>query len=390
MSTSIEQDVNAVQAIEAVPAILNIIANTTGFRFVGIARITPDSWTICRLIDDCYINLLPGEQVDAKKTICYDVESTNEPIIIEHVKHDAIYHDHPAPKMFGFESYFSWPLYDTEGNFFGTLCGFDPLPLKLKNDRIEAMFESFAQLISRQISFEDSLKAANEALKDEQQIAQIREQYIAVLGHDLRTPLSSIMMGIDVLKLMPLAKDAASVLKRMDKSAKRISLLADNVMDFTHGKMGKGIPVTRQSCNNLSEILGHTVSELESQYKKREFVSAMDIKGPVNCDAGRLAQLVSNLLVNAVVHGDSAKPVYIEAFTHNNELTIRIANSGKPIPPEVQARLFQPFWRSASKGSHKGLGLGLFIASQIATAHQGSLSVASDEHKTTFTLTVRL
>ncbi len=390
MSASIKQDVNAVQAIEAVPAILNIIANTTGFRFVGIARITPDSWTICTLIDDCYINLLPGEQVDAKKTICYEVESSNEPIIIEHVKHDAIYHDHPAPKMFGFESYFSWPLYDTEGNFFGTLCGFDPLPLKLKNDRIEAMFESFAQLISRQISFEDSLKAANEALKDEQQIAQIREQYIAVLGHDLRTPLSSIMMGIDVLKLMPLAKDAASVLKRMDKSAKRISLLADYVMDFTHGKMGKGIPVTRQPCNNLSEILGHTVSELESQYKKREFVSAMDIKGPVNCDAGRLAQLVSNLLVNAVVHGDSAKPVYIEAFTHNNELTIRIANSGKPIPPEVQARLFQPFWRSASKGSHKGLGLGLFIASQIATAHQGSLSVASDEHKTTFTLTAHV
>ncbi|WP_218353615.1 GAF domain-containing sensor histidine kinase [Alteromonas lipotrueiana] len=390
MNASIEQDIKAIQALESVPTILNMIADSTGLRFVCISRVTPESWTACAVLDTINFNLLPGDNLDICNTFCEEVRVSNQPIIIDHVKQDKVYHDHPVPKLFGFESYFSWPIYDAQGNFFGTLCGLDTSPVKLKTDKTKSMIESFAQLISRQLTAEYRLKIASEALKDEQQIAQIREQYIAVLGHDLRTPLSSIMMGLDVLKLMPLAKDAASVLKRMDNSAKRISLLADNVMDFTHGKMGKGIPVTKQSCNNLSEILGHTVSELESQYKKREFVSAIDINRSVDCDSGRLAQLASNLLVNAVVHGDPAKPVYFEAFTHNGELIIRVANSGKPIPPEVQARLFQPFWRNASKGSHKGLGLGLFIASQIATAHQGSLSVASDEHKTTFTLTVRL
>ena len=390
MDTSIEQDIKAIQALESVPTILSMIAETTGLRFVCISRVTPESWTACEVLDDVNFNLLPGDNLEICDTFCEEVRVSNQPVIIDHVEQDEIYRDHPVPKMYGFESYFSWPVYDAQGNFFGTLCGLDPLPVCLKTDKTKSMIESFAQLISRQLTTEYRLSAANQALQEEQQMAQLREQYIAILGHDLRTPLSSIMMGLDVLKLMPIAQEAASILKRMENSSKRISLLTDNIMDFTHGQMGKGIPINKTTCSNLADVLQHTVSELESQHPKREFIAHISLPEPVVCDAGRLAQLLSNLLINAVVHGDPSQAVEVEAHQYNGQLIIRVANGGEPIPDEVQARLFQPFWRSPSQSSHKGLGLGLFIASQIAIAHQGVLAVSSDTDRTTFTLSADL
>ncbi|AXR04959.1 GAF domain-containing sensor histidine kinase [Salinimonas sediminis] len=390
MRPSVQQDIHAIQSIEAVPTILSMISESTGLRFVCIARVSPDNWTACAVLDNANFNLLPGDTLEISTTFCEQVRSSQKEVMIDHVEQDNVYHNHPTPKMYGFESYFSYPIYDAQGDFFGTLCGLDPLPMKLKTDTTRSMIASFAQLISRQLSAERRFSEAQQALQEEQAMAQLREQYIAILGHDLRTPLSSIMMGVDVLKLMPLAKDAASVLKRMENSAKRISLLTDNVMDFTHGQMGKGIPIKRVPCANLAEVLKHTVAELESNYHKRTFISNIDVTGVIYCDTGRLAQLLSNLLINALVHGDSSQPVVINAHNRNGQLLIEVANGGQPIPAETQARLFQPFWRNPWQGAHKGLGLGLFIASQIAAAHQGELAVASDEQQTTFTFTAQL
>lgn len=390
MRPSVQQDIHAIQSIEAVPTILSMISESTGLRFVCISRVSPDNWTACAVLDNANFNLLPGDTLEISTTFCEQVRSSQKEVMIDHVEQDKVYHDHPTPKIYGFESYFSYPIYDAQGDFFGTLCGLDPLPMKLKTDTTRSMIASFAQLISRQLSAERRFSEAQQALQEEQAMAQLREQYIAILGHDLRTPLSSIMMGVDVLKLMPLAKDAASVLKRMENSAKRISLLTDNVMDFTHGQMGKGIPIKRVPCSNLAEVLKHTVAELESNYHKRTFISNIDVTGVIHCDTGRLAQLLSNLLINALVHGDSSQPVVINAHNRNGQLLIEVSNGGQPIPAETQARLFQPFWRNPSQGAHKGLGLGLFIASQIAAAHQGELAVASDEQQTTFTFTAQL
>lgn len=104
------------------------------------------------------------------------------------------------------------------------------------------------------------------------------------------------------------------------------------------------------------------------------------------CDRDRLGQLVSNLLANAVTHGSPERPIQFEASTEGSEFILSVANAGEPIPEEVRASLFQPFFRGDVRASRNGLGLGLFIASEIAKAHDGTLDFTSDEHGTRFTL----
>ena len=103
------------------------------------------------------------------------------------------------------------------------------------------------------------------------------------------------------------------------------------------------------------------------------------------CDSARIAQLFSNLLANALTHGDPAGPVWVFARSGDDGFELSVANLGEPIPPETQASLFKPFSRASARPGQQGLGLGLYIASEIARAHGGSLEVASSEEITRFT-----
>lgn len=384
MNQAHQQDVQAIQSIDAVPHIMQMIADATNLRFVCVARVTDTTWTTCAVLDNIEFNLQPGDELDITTTMCDQVRRSSKPIFIDETATDPVYHDHPVPKMFGIESYFSYPIYSSEGEFFGTLCGLDPLPNKIKTDKLKSMISSFAGLISCQIDSGKRLASMETALLDEQQTAKLREQYIAVLGHDLRTPLSSISMGIELLKEHSEGQ-AAAVLSKMESSSRRISRLISDVMDFTHGKMGSGIPLTCTTTDKLAYYLKHTVSELASLYPDHSVETDITISGRFFCDPARICQLLSNLLVNALVHGDPAQPVQVSAWLEQDSLHLEVANGGTPIPDSVMRHIFEPFWREAGQRNAKGLGLGLFIAAEIAKAHQGVLTVGSDEHETRFT-----
>nr|WP_303626598.1 sensor histidine kinase [Ferruginibacter sp. HRS2-29] len=107
---------------------------------------------------------------------------------------------------------------------------------------------------------------------------------------------------------------------------------------------------------------------------------------PVYCDANRVAQLFSNLLRNAVSYGKPGEPVIVKAITTNDTFTLSVINKGEPIPAEKMAKLFQPFSRSEENKGQQGLGLGLYIAAEIAKAHGGTLTSSSDNKSTKFTL----
>ena len=114
------------------------------------------------------------------------------------------------------------------------------------------------------------------------------------------------------------------------------------------------------------------------------------LKGPVDCDPFRVGQMISNLLGNALTHGAADEPVRIHAGITDGHLEIWVANGGKPIPPATMERLFQPFFRGEVRPSQQGLGLGLHIASEIASAHGGMLSVVSNGQETRFTFRMPL
>jgi sigma-B regulation protein RsbU (phosphoserine phosphatase) len=236
----------------------------------------------------------------------------------------------------------------------------------------------------------EARNAAEATVLVQREDAELREQFIAVLGHDLRNPLASIASGVRMLEKEALSDRGAMVLRLMNGSVVRAAGLIDNVLDFARGRLGGGITLSRNAAEPLEPVLHQVVAELRSIAPDQVVVATFAIDEPVHCDRVRIGQLLSNLLGNALTHGARDQPVRVLAETTAGELVISVANSGPAIPLAALDRLFQPFYRGDDRVRKQGLGLGLHIASAIATAHGGTLTVRSNAIETCFTCTVPL
>ncbi|MBY5342075.1 PAS domain-containing protein [Rhizobium leguminosarum bv. viciae] len=223
----------------------------------------------------------------------------------------------------------------------------------------------------------------------EQQTAELREEFIAVLGHDLRNPLASIAAAARILRKEKQTDRAIKVLDLMQGSVVRMSALIDNVLDFARGRLGGGISLERRA-EHLEPLLRQVIEELRFSHPDRAIEVTIAFDGPINCDSGRIGQLVSNLLGNALTHGALDEPVRFSAATVDGRLELWIANGGAPISSDAMTRLFQPFFTGEAGTSQRGLGLGLHIASEIARAHGGTITVSSDDRETRFTFVMPL
>lgn len=226
-------------------------------------------------------------------------------------------------------------------------------------------------------------------LNSAQQTAELREQFIAVLGHDLRNPLASISAGVHMLARSSDTSDekTSQVLRLMLASVSRMSGLIDNVLDFARGRLGGGLGLSRDRDNPIQPALQQVLDEIRSSYPERQIEVSFNLDGRmIDADHARIAQLFSNLMGNAIAHGDPETPIKVAAQVQDGLFSLSVANGGKPIPESALQRLFQPFYRGEAKSRQQGLGLGLFIASEIARAHGGSLDVVSDVEQTRFSL----
>jgi sigma-B regulation protein RsbU (phosphoserine phosphatase) len=242
-------------------------------------------------------------------------------------------------------------------------------------------------------SLVDSAAATRLEIASERETSQLREQFIAVLGHDLRNPLASISSGVRLLAdRETLSARGQRIVKLMQGSVVRASDLIDNVLDFARGRLGGGITLTRDANAPLTPVLEQVVAEIVSVSPESEIRANFEIAEPIDCDRVRIGQLLSNLLGNAVTHGAKSSPIRVEAKTHadTDSFILSVANAGAPINETARARLFQPFFRGDIRPNQQGLGLGLHIASEIAKAHEGELSVESGDTVTRFTLSMPL
>lgn len=383
MLPSLTEDIATIQSISAVPTILEAVAELTGLGFVCVARVTGDSWHSCAVLDRLEFGLNVGDSLDVTTTICEEVRDTNSAVIIDSVRESEKYRDHHTPKIYGFQSYFSIPLHRPNGEYFGTLCGLDPAAAQLTNKATKNTLMLFAELISRQLVNEVILHETRNALNDALETSELREQFIAVLGHDLRTPLSAILNGTEVMKHHS-SPGGQPVLTRMQRSIQRIAGLVEDLMDFTRGRMGGGISLNLRHERTIHVTLTQVVDELRSAHPDREILSTMPPDFMLLCDAQRLGQLLSNLLKNALVHGDAKRPVNVSVTLKNGIFELAVTNSGPAISSEVISQLFKPFWRAQGTGPSQGLGLGLFIVSEIAKSHGGTIDVVSSDTATSF------
>lgn len=378
LPTSLQADVAAVGRLDSVPALLDILCSHTGMGFAAVARVTDDSWTACAVLDKIGFGLKPGGQLPVDTTLCKESRQALRPIVIDDATLDPVYCGHHTPRIYGIRSYVSVPIVMQGDRYFGNLCAIDPKPAGVANPATVAMFTSFAELIARQLEMEGRLETARSALIDAKAATDLREQFIAVLGHDLRTPLSSIASIGQLMAAHGAKVDVPQLGQRVLRSTKRMSELIDNVLDFTRGRLGGGIGVERRLNDDLGQAFADVLSELRSAHDDRAITSTISIPGPVFCDRARLQQLLSNLASNALQHGAIGQPVQVDATVKDGALVLAVTNQGDPIAPENLDMIFQPYWRPAeAPGDRGGLGLGLHICSQIVAAHGGELSITS-------------
>ncbi|NOK18705.1 sensor histidine kinase [Corallococcus carmarthensis] len=219
--------------------------------------------------------------------------------------------------------------------------------------------------------------------------AEFRERFLGIVGHDLRNPLNSIRMGASYLVASeqlppPLVRTASRIISSTDRMTRMITEL----LDFTRSRLGGGIPLA-PGTTDLGQVARQVVEELELVHPHRTV--KVTATGPLtgHWDADRLAQVLSNLVGNALQYSPAEGTVELVLAGEPEQAVVRVSNPGEAIHPEELALLFHPFQR-ARTGAHvpSGLGLGLFISDQIARGHRGMLSVSSDAERTVFTLTL--
>ncbi|BBU32569.1 sensor histidine kinase (plasmid) [Burkholderia sp. THE68] len=358
--------------------------------FAAVARVSDTSWTACAVKDNVNFGLLPGGQLDLHTTLCHESRCARAPIIVDDFQTDATYRNHHTPAIYKLRSYISVPIVLPDGEYFGNLCAIDGRPMKVSEPRVVRMFEVFAKLIAMQLDGEKRQSKAESLLMDERETAKLREEFIAVLGHDLRSPLAAISSGAEYLHVRPATPEVLAVSKLIKSSVTRMSRLIDDIMDFARGRLGNGIPARIECVGNLSTHLETVVQEIARANEGRVFEATMAIGRDVHCDAARLQQLLANLLVNAVTHGSSEAPISVSVVADESYLVIEVANRGDVIPPEALSKVFQPYWRPSGKTTNQeGLGLGLYICQQVVRAHSGTIcAYSSKENGTRFTVRI--
>lgn len=381
-------EIAAVARITSVPVILKIVKQITGMRFAAVARVTDQHWVTCATDDSLAFGLKPGDHLPLESTICHEIRQHLQPVVFGDVGASE-FCDHHTPQIYGLQSYVSIPIVLKDGKFFGTLCAIDSVPVELDPEDVVSKLALFSELIASNLELQSTLEASNHALIAANEDASLQDEFVAVLSHDLRTPLSAIQMSADFLHRKLDDQKERGYASTILKSAERMGEMIENVLDFARGRLGGGIPIKPAFAPDLEPALQNVVDEIRAAHPATVIEQNIHVPGAVYCDVGRVCQLLSNLLANAVTHGSKEHPVTVRAELDGASLNVSVHNYGEPISLALMPKLFQPFKRRAVSQRSDGLGLGLYIARQIVEAHGGKLLARSnDEAGTVLTATL--
>lgn len=363
--------------IPTVPPVLKLLRDQTGMSFVGIARVTRERWLLCAVLDEGGFGLSPGDGLDIETTVCGAQLDEPKTIAFDDARRDPTYYKHPAPSLHGFRSHISAAIHLADGTYFGSICALDARPVAINTERNIGMVEGLAALIGRLLDDALTHGATTRELADEKATGVSREQFLAVVAHDIRNPLSTMHNSSGILGR---SNDPAirKVGEMLNASAGRMSDLVDDLVDFARGRAGLAMPVRLGRTSDLDALMEAVVQEARDGNPAREIRANLTIKYAVRCDPQRLQQMLSNLIGNALTYGAASLPITVETAEKEGVASIVVTNWGAPIPPGQLERVFDAYARDSAAHDDRSMGLGLHICQLIAVAHGGKLSVTSD------------
>lgn len=272
--------------------------------------------------------------------------------------------------------------------------GVDYLMKPVDPDILRAKAKVFVELYLRGEQIKEQaieLAVRRQRQEELERASELEQRLLAIVGHDVRNPLTAILTATKLeLSRGTASPEQARTFQRIARAGERINTIVGLLVDFTRVSLGGGIPVSLEP-GELREVCTGVLDEFRTIHPRRTFQLHVPDRPIEGCwDANRLAQVVTNLVDNAVKYGAADAPieVTVDAEEAPGPATIRVRNQGDPIPPERAASLFEPFRRGTEGDRHHAisLGLGLYIADEIVRAHHGMLSVHSDAHATEFTI----
>jgi two-component system, sensor histidine kinase and response regulator len=234
--------------------------------------------------------------------------------------------------------------------------------------------------LARAAALYAKLRVAERQLRVE---VDFRERFMGMLAHDLRQPLNAIFMANSALSSSLAGSPLAPTTQVQSRAAQRMKRMIDELLDFTRVRPESGMPIQR-AVTDLATTMQDSLAEIRAAHGERHLELEQIGSCVGNWDPERLAQVCSNLLGNAIAHGDPTGPVKIRLDgTADDYVELSVTNLAKPIAPETLAQLFLPF-RRAGSNVRSGVGLGLYIIQQIVSGHGGSIEAHSDDSETRF------
>ena len=364
--------VATVARIDAIPLILPLAFEISIARVAVLVHVSDDVWMAGAMHDGSFC-VSEREQLFVGERLQVEFGPRSRPIIITPTRRSP---GVEAPKT-SIECSIATPIVLANGRCFGMLCALEPIAQDLADPRIVSMFKRLSATIALQIDQLELRDREQSVFLDERAGGHLREQFIAILGHDLRDPLHAISMTSDSLARQSTDPKVSAIASRIKAQARRMSLLINDVFDFARANLGGGIELDLTEVDNISSGLAMVVQEIKDGQPDCEIISNIEVNRSVRCDLGRIQQVASNLMGNALTHGAPHSPIRITARTDDSDLILEVWNAGEPIPSESLDKIFEPFWRHSTSRSRNGLGLGLHICSHIVGAHEGRISVTS-------------
>lgn len=389
-------DIEAVKQIEIVPTMLEVVCRTTGMGFAAIARVTEDKWIACSVRDEIAFGLQPGGELKIETTICNEIRDSRRAVIIDNVPEDENFAHHHTPRIYGFQSYISFPIILKTGEFFGTLCAIDPKPAQLNNPRVTGMFALFAELLSFHLQNIDLMDRSRSALQESNRQLDFfqseNRQYRHISNHNLQEPLRKIKMFSDYMVTATEMADvdkAKQIALKINTSARELTSIIQDLTDFADLNEEE-ISFERV---DLDKILLDICAQLSPMISEKNATIRREKLPTITAIPSQMAQLFFHLINNALKFAKSDIPPLIRIHSNNiapheinhplpsgdkyNYCEIFIEDNGVGIEKSEMERIFDILVRLHRDRDSKRFGTGLAYCRKIVHNHGGIISARS-------------
>lgn len=285
---------------------------------------------------------------------------------------------------FGLKSYISYPIINKNDAIVGHMSFMHAEPVHLDRNKLETLLPICSDLIALDFNTIFGLNNARSALKQELSYTKNRELILTALAHDLNNPVSIVKVISQYLVGSVKDDNQKRLLKKIEEASFRMKGMIDDILDFSSIRL-ENKPSIINECFRIDTVIRQILSEYEFLHHQK-LIANIDLPTEVRCDQHKMGRAFANLVGNAIKHGDPDKNIEINAFIDEGQFIFSVTND-LIFPQHVSdlSNLFEPFTRGANS---KGLGLGLFIAREIAKLHKGTITVHLDNSKITFKLLI--